>query len=146
MTEPDPNGDGAFLAMQEALLDSGLTVHAIDYVNAHATGTPLGDKAEGVAMERIFGDRMASTFVSSTKSLTGHPCGAAGSIEAVFCSLMLERGFLPPAFNLEEPGPEFRFKTPGQAERHFRPEVVMNNSFGFGGINTSMILAQWEAQ
>jgi len=146
MTEPDPNGDGAFLAMQEALLDSGLAVHAIHYVNAHATGTPLGDRAEAIAMERIFGDRIGSTFVSSTKSLTGHPCGAAGSIEAVFCSLMLERGFLPPAFNLEQPGPEFRFKSPGQAELHFRPEVVMNNSFGFGGINTSMILARWGAQ
>jgi len=144
MTEPDPNGDGAFLAMEEALLDSGLTVHAIHYVNAHATGTPLGDKAEAVAMERIFENQMPSTLVSSTKSLTGHPCGAAGAIEAVFCSLMLEKGFLPPAFNLDRPGPEFRFKSPGQAELHIQPKVIMNNSFGFGGINTSMILVRAE--
>ncbi len=144
MTEPDPNGDGAFLAMEEALLDSGLAVHAIHYVNAHATGTPLGDKAEAFAMERIFEDQMTSTLVSSTKSLTGHPCGAAGAIEAVFCSLMLEKGFLPPAFNLDRPGPEFRFKSPGQAELHIQPKVIMNNSFGFGGINTSMILVRAE--
>jgi len=144
MTEPDPNGEGAFLAMEEALLDSGLAVHAIHYVNAHATGTPLGDKAEAFAMERIFEDQMTSTLVSSTKSLTGHPCGAAGAIEAVFCSLMLEKGFLPPAFNLERPGPEFQFKSPGQAELHIQPKVIMNNSFGFGGINTSMILVRAE--
>ena len=82
VTEPEPNGEGAFLAMQEAFQDSGLEVNAIDYINAHATSTPLGDKTEVIAMERVFGERLSSAWVSSTKSLTGHACGAAGAMEA----------------------------------------------------------------
>jgi 3-oxoacyl-[acyl-carrier-protein] synthase II len=142
ITESDPNGEGAFLAMQEALQDSGVDAGEVSYVNAHATGTTLGDRVEAIAMERVFGDRIASIFVSSTKSLTGHPCGAAGAIEATFCALMLERGFLPPAFNLEKASEECRFKSPGKEDLRFWPQVIMNNSFGFGGINTSMILSR----
>lgn len=140
VTEPEPNGEGAYLAMQEALDDSALDVKQIDYVNAHATSTMLGDKTEAIAMERIFGEQLPLTFVSSTKSLTGHACGAAGAMEAAFCTLMLIKNFLPPAFNLEKISPEFRFKSPSQAESQFSSNIIMNNSFGFGGINTSMLL------
>ncbi|MFT4059453.1 MAG: beta-ketoacyl-ACP synthase II [Legionella sp.] len=146
ITEPDPNGEGAFLAMEEAIHDAEIDAKQINYINAHATSTPVGDKVENVAMERIFGDHITSIYVSSTKSLTGHACGAAGAIEAAFCTLMLEKGFLPPTFNLEHIAPEFRFKRPGQTEVHFQPEIIMNNSFGFGGINTSMILQRWKDQ
>lgn len=143
VTKPEPDGEGAFLAMQEALLDAGIPANSIDYVNAHATSTPVGDSIEAIAMERIFGEQISDTFVSSTKSLTGHSCGASGSIEAVFCSLMLEKEFLAPAFNLDNMASEFRFKSPTKKELNFKPEFIMNNSFGFGGINTSMILRKW---
>lgn len=143
VTKPEPNGEGAFLAMQEAILDAGISINSIDYVNAHATSTPVGDAIEMVAMERIFGEKITNTFVSSTKSLTGHSCGASGAIEAVLCSIMLEKGFLAPAFNLDNLAPEFRFKSPTKNELNFKPELIMNNSFGFGGINTSMILRKW---
>ncbi|MDR3477839.1 MAG: beta-ketoacyl-ACP synthase II [Gammaproteobacteria bacterium] len=140
VTEPEPNGEGAYLAMQEALKDAAISVSKIDYVNAHATSTMLGDKVEAIAMERIFQTQMSSTFVSSTKSLTGHACGAAGAIETVFCSLMLTKNFLAPAFNLDNISPEFHFKSPSEKELTFQSNIVMNNSFGFGGINTSMLL------
>lgn len=144
VTEPDPNGEGAYLAMREAIEDAALPVSDIDYINAHATSTMLGDKVEAVAMERIFGEQMPLTFVSSTKSLTGHACGAAGALETAFCLLMLLKDFLPPAFNLEHISPEFRFKSPGQTEANFRSNIIMNNSFGFGGINTSMLLKRMD--
>jgi 3-oxoacyl-[acyl-carrier-protein] synthase II len=140
ITEPDPNGEGAFLAMQECIQDAELSATSIDYVNAHATSTPVGDQIEAVAMERIFQDHSPNLFVSGTKSLTGHACGAAGAIEATFCLLMLKEKFLPPSFNLSTPSPEFKFKAPTQKELNFQPKTIMNNSFGFGGINTSMIL------
>ena len=141
ITEPDPTGQGAFLAMQEAVADAGIDVAAIDYVNAHATSTPAGDKVEAVAMKRIFGSD-SDVFVSSTKSLTGHLCGAAGAMEAVFCTLMLDRGFVAPTCNLDSPCPEFTFKAPRESDLDFEPKMAMNNSFGFGGINTSMLLAK----
>lgn len=140
VTEPDPNGEGAYIAMHEALQDSGVDVRDIDYINAHATSTPLGDKVEGFAMERIFGDHMPAKFVSSTKSLTGHACGAAGAIENAFCLVMLTKNFLAPTFNLENISPEFKFKSPGKSEANFKSNIIMNNSFGFGGINTSILL------
>lgn len=143
VTKPEPNGEGAYLAMQEAILDAGIPIESIDYVNAHATSTPVGDAIEMVAMERIFGEHLLDMYVSSTKSLTGHSCGASGSIEAVLCALMLEKGFLAPALNLDNLAPEFRFKSPTKNDINFKPEFIMNNSFGFGGINTSMILRKW---
>ena len=144
VTEPEPNGEGAYLAMQEAIADAAIDVEQIDYVNAHATSTMLGDKVEALAMERIFEEQMPLTQVSSTKSLTGHACGAAGAIETAFCSLMIAKQFLPPAFNLDHMSPEFRFKSPGLAEANFNSNIIMNNSFGFGGINTSMLLKRVE--
>ena len=139
VTEPEPTGEGARTAMQEAIADSGLEIERIDYVNAHATSTPLGDLVEATALASILGEHAGKTFVSSTKSLTGHSCGAAGALEAVFCLLMIERGFIAPAFNLENPSPEFKFASPGKSQLKVAPKVAMNNSFGFGGINTSMI-------
>lgn len=142
VAEPDPNGEGAFQAMDEALRDAKLSPDKIDYVNAHATSTPVGDQIESLALGRIFPTGDKAPFVSSTKSLTGHACGAAGAIEMVFCLLMLNEKFLAPAFNLDSPSPEFKFKSPGAKELNFAPRMIMNNSFGFGGINTSLILAK----
>ncbi len=142
VTEPEPNGEGAYSAMRESLDDAQIAPNQIQYVNAHATSTQLGDQVEAIALERIFGSHSASTFVSSTKSLTGHSCGAAGAIEMAFCVLMLEQEFLAPAFNLTSPSAEFKFRSPTQSEAHFKSEKIMNNSFGFGGINTSLIIAR----
>lgn len=139
VTEPQPDGDGAFAAMDEALRDAELDPAELDYINAHATSTPVGDRIEAVALARVLKQNSASTLVSSTKSLTGHLCGAAGAVEAAFCALMLKHKFLPPALNLDEPCSEFEFKSPQTKEASFSPKIVMNNSFGFGGINTSMI-------
>jgi len=140
VTEPQPDGAGAFAAMHEALNDAEINPAMIDYINAHATSTPVGDRIEAIALKRVLNEYSASTFVSSTKSLTGHLCGAAGAVEAAFCLLMLEQKFLAPAHNLDVPCPEFEFKSPAMKDVSFSPKIVMNNSFGFGGINTSMIL------
>lgn len=144
ITDPDPNGEGAFRAMKEAIEDAGISKKEIDYVNAHATSTELGDRIENVAMERIFGDQIEDLLVSSTKSHTGHACGAAGAIETAFCSLMLQSEFIPPALNLINQGSEFRFRSPQPADIEFKPNIIMNNSFGFGGINTSLILSKFK--
>jgi 3-oxoacyl-[acyl-carrier-protein] synthase II len=144
ITEPEPTGEGAFQAMEEALRDADISINAIEYVNAHATSTPLGDQVEGKALARIFGDRLKKTFISSTKSLTGHPCGAAGSMEAIFCSLMIDRNFLAPVANLENISDDFKFRSPQATELNHSVQTVMNNSFGFGGINTSMILSRYD--
>ena len=125
--------------MDEALNDAEISPAIIDYINAHATSTPVGDRIEAIAIKHALNEHSASTFVSSTKSLTGHLCGAAGAVETVFCLLMLEQKFLPPAHNLDVPCPEFEFKMPKVKDASFSPKIVMNNSFGFGGINTSII-------
>ena len=143
ITEPHPEGRGAYLAMSEALSDQGVSREEIDYVNAHATGTPLGDEIETRAMNRLFGDGAPRVYVSSTKSLTGHACGAAGALEAVFCLLMLNERFLAPAHNLDQPEEEFKFRSPAAKDPDVAPKLAMNNSFGFGGINTSMLFARW---
>lgn len=139
VTEPQPDGDEAFAAMDEALRDAEIDSAELDYINAHATSTPVGDRIEAVALARVLKQNSASTLVSSTKSLTGHLCGAAGAVEAAFCALMLKHKFLPPAHNLDVPCAEFEFKSPQTREASYSPKIVMNNSFGFGGINTSMI-------
>ncbi|MBC7658896.1 MAG: beta-ketoacyl-ACP synthase II [Chitinophagaceae bacterium] len=144
ITEPHPRGEGAFLAMEEAIEDAGIRAMAINYVNAHATSTSLGDHIEGIAMQRIFKTELKSTLVSSTKSLMGHACGAAGAIEAIFCSLMLDREFIAPAFNLENISEEFTFQSPSAVHLKYKADLIMNNSFGFGGVNTSMILKRFE--
>lgn len=141
VTEPQPDGAAAIMAMEEALNDAEIKASKIDYINAHATSTPVGDRIEAIAIQHVLKEYSASTFVSSTKSLTGHLCGAAGAVEAAFCLLMLEHKFLAPSHNLDVPCAEFEFKSPTPEDSSFAPKFIMNNSFGFGGINTSMILS-----
>ena len=143
VTEPEPTGEGARTAMHEAIQDANIQVAAIDYVNAHATSTLLGDQVEARALAAILGNAANRTYVSSTKSLTGHACGAAGALESVFCLLMIERKFLAPAFNLQNKSSEFVFKSPVTSDVTLAPKLVMNNSFGFGGINTSILLSEF---
>jgi 3-oxoacyl-[acyl-carrier-protein] synthase II len=141
MTAPHPEGEGAVLSMQEALRDADLQPEAIDYVNVHGTSTPLGDVAELKALEQVFGDHISAMNVSSTKSMTGHLLGAAAAIEALASIMALQRGVIPPTINVENLDPAINTKfnlTLGEAERR-DVNVVLSNTFGFGGHNSTVI-------
>ena len=139
ITAPPENGEGAYLAMANAVRDAGVAPEAIGYINAHATSTELGDRAETVAVKRAFGDYASKVMVSSTKSMTGHLLGAAGAVEAIFTILELRDGIVPPTINLENPDPACDLDyVPGTARR-VKLEVALSNSFGFGGTNGSLV-------
>jgi 3-oxoacyl-[acyl-carrier-protein] synthase II len=141
IAQPDPESRGVILAMERALLRSGIKPHEVGYINAHGTSTPLGDAAESQAIERVFGDHASRGLaVSSTKSMHGHLLGAAGAIEAVASVLALETGIAPPTTNYEFPDPECRLDyVPNVARRIPDLNVAMSNGFGFGGHNTSVV-------
>ncbi len=139
VTAPPEDGEGARKAMVKALADSGLNPDQVQYVNAHATSTELGDRAETTAIRRAFGAAADSLAVSSTKSMTGHLLGAAGAVEAIFCVLALRDQIVPPTINLEHPGAGCDLDyVPNQA-RGMALEHALSNSFGFGGTNGSLI-------
>ncbi|ODV59398.1 fatty acid synthase CEM1 [Ascoidea rubescens DSM 1968] len=147
ITAPDPNGDGARRAMLSALRTAGISdsPEKIDYINAHATSTQLGDRAENLAIKSLFGFKKNELFVSSTKSSTGHLLGAAGTVESIFTLLALSEGVLPPTLNLNNVGEadgdnksDFIFNyVPNQAIKR-DIKYALNNSFGFGGVNASL--------
>jgi 3-oxoacyl-[acyl-carrier-protein] synthase II len=139
VTSPPENGEGARKAMVKALADAGLNPDQVEYVNAHATSTELGDRAETTAIRRAFGAAADQLAVSSTKSMTGHLLGAAGAVEAIFCVLALRDQVAPPTINLDQPGEGCDLD---YIPKHARPmplEYVLSNSFGFGGTNGSLI-------
>lgn len=139
VTAPPDDGEGARLAMVHALRDAGLDPGDVDYVNAHATSTELGDRAETIAIKRAFGGHARRLAVSSTKSMTGHLLGAAGAVEAIFSILAIRDGVLPPTINLEHPDPDCDLDyVPGTA-REAPVRVALSNSFGFGGTNGSLV-------
>jgi len=139
ITAPPENGEGARIAMSNAVRDAGLEPAAVDYINAHATSTELGDRAETVAIKRAFGDHAYRVAVSSTKSMTGHLLGAAGAVEAIFSILAIRDGLLPPTINLDDPDDECDLDyVPGSA-REAPVRVALSNSFGFGGTNGSLV-------
>lgn len=140
MTAPDDHGDGARRCMQKALRDAHLNPDQVDYINAHGTSTPAGDKAETIAVKQAFGDYAKQLAMSSTKSMTGHLLGAAGSVEAVFTILSLRDQVAPPTINLFHLDPECEGLdyVPQQA-RPMKMEVAMSNSFGFGGTNATLV-------
>jgi 3-oxoacyl-[acyl-carrier-protein] synthase II len=140
MTAPDPEGRGAVLAMRRALAEAGIEPQAVDYVNAHGTGTAQNDPIETRAIKEVFGEHARRLAVSSTKSQTGHCLGAAGAIEILATVLALRHGFLPPTVNLEEPDPECDLDYVPRAARASRLRVAVSNSYGFGGNNTSVVL------
>ncbi len=139
ITAPEEQGTGALKAMRHALRDAGLAPESVDYINAHGTSTPLGDKVESLAIEALFGEHASRLAISSTKSMTGHLLGAAGAVEAIFSVLALRDQILPPTINLETPDPDCRLDyVPNQA-RSMTLNTVMSNSFAFGGTNGSLI-------
>jgi 3-oxoacyl-[acyl-carrier-protein] synthase II len=143
MTAPQESGEGARLAMANALADANLNPDQVDYVNAHATSTPLGDKAETLAIKRALGESARKVAVSSTKSMTGHLLGAAGGVEALFCVLAIRDQVAPPTINYENPDPDCDLDyVPNQA-RPMRVDVTLSNSFGFGGTNGTLVFKKF---
>jgi 3-oxoacyl-[acyl-carrier-protein] synthase II len=138
ITSPSPGGEGAARCMRACLEDGGLDLNEVDYINAHGTSTPQGDIAETQAVKKVFGERAAKIAVSSTKSMTGHTLGAAGAIESVYTVLAIHRGMLPPTINLEHPDPECDLDYVPNRARPATIRVALNNSFGFGGTNTTL--------
>ncbi len=139
MTLPSEDGEGAKRCMESALRDAGIRPEQVDYINAHGTSTQAGDKAETLAIKAAFGAHACKVAVSSTKSMTGHLLGAAGGIEAIFSLLALRDQIAPPTINLFTPDPECDLDyVPNQA-RPMKIEVVLSNSFGFGGTNCTLV-------
>jgi 3-oxoacyl-[acyl-carrier-protein] synthase II len=139
ITAPPDDGEGARLAMANALRDARLNTSEVQYINAHATSTELGDRAETLAMKRCFGDDVSKIAVSSTKSMTGHLLGAAGAVEAIFSVLAIRDQVAPPTINLDNPGEGCDLDYVPKTARPMSIDVALSNSFGFGGTNGSLI-------
>ncbi|KAA3615327.1 MAG: beta-ketoacyl-[acyl-carrier-protein] synthase II [Calditrichaeota bacterium] len=138
-TAPSSCGSGASLAMKNAIYDAGIDPGDIDYINAHGTSTHAGDRAEVAAAKSVFNGNAADVSISSTKSMTGHMLGAAGSIEAIFSILALKHGELPPTINLDDLDPECELNHVANKSRKHAAKFALSNSFGFGGTNSSLI-------
>ena len=141
MVQPAPGGEGAARAMTLALGDAGIDSTDIEYINAHGTSTQLNEKLETQAVQRVFGERAGSVPISSTKSMTGHLLGAAGSLEALITIAAMNAGVLPPTINQVSPDPECPLDTIPNSARSGEIRFAMSNSMGFGGHNVSLILA-----
>ncbi len=140
MTSPLPNGEGAQRCMRMALAKAGLNVEAVDYVNAHGTSTPVGDLCEVRAIKAVFGEHAKKLAISSTKSMTGHLLGAAGVVESVACAMSIRTGVVPPTINLEDPEEECDLNFTALTAQERPVKVALNNSFGFGGHNASLVI------
>jgi 3-oxoacyl-[acyl-carrier-protein] synthase II len=140
ITAPSPDGDGAYRCMKAALKRAGLNPGDIDYINAHGTSTPLGDEIELSAVQKLLGNATANVSMSSTKSATGHLLGAAGAIEAIFSVLAIRDNVAPPTINLDNPSVETAIDLVPHKARQRDVNVVLSNSFGFGGTNASLIM------
>ena len=141
---PDDQGSGAFRSMRMALREAELNPDQIAYINAHGTSTPLGDKAEVVAVKRLFGDHARKLAMSSTKSVTGHALGAAGGIESVATVLAIVNDTLPPTINLDNPDEGMDLNFVPHTPQKRKTDFAINNSFGFGGHNTSLIFGRFQ--
>lgn len=143
LTAPEPEGKGAALAMRRAIEDAAIDGDQIDYINAHGTSTPLGDIGETNAIKRVFGDHASKLALSSTKSQLGHMLGASGGIEMITIMLGMQNQVLPPTINLDEPDEQCDLDYVPNEARPARMRVAMTNSFGFGGHNACLIVAQF---
>ncbi|MCX5838085.1 MAG: beta-ketoacyl-[acyl-carrier-protein] synthase family protein [Deltaproteobacteria bacterium] len=146
MTAPDVGAFGAVRAMREALQDAGLGPESVDYINAHGTATPPNDLMETRAIKEVFGPRAWEIPISSTKSMHGHTLGAAGALEAVVSVLAIAEGFIPPTIHCETPDPECDLDYVTTGARSVAPEVVLSNSFAFGGNNTTVIFGRFREE
>ena len=142
MTSPLPSGESCMRAMREALADSGLAPEQIDYINAHASSTQMNDSTETMSIKEVFGDHAKRLLVSGTKAYTGHPLGATGAIEAAICALAIDRNWVPPTLNRENPDPVCDLDVIPHHGREAKLNYVLSNSFGFGGINSCVVLGR----
>ncbi|MGQ0572154.1 MAG: beta-ketoacyl-ACP synthase II [Armatimonadota bacterium] len=142
MTAPLPSGGQAARAMRMALADAGLQPASIDYINAHASSTPLNDSTETRAIKTVFGDHARQIPISGTKSMHGHALGATGGVEAAICMLALREDYLPPTINLDDPDPECDLDYVPHHGREQRVNYILSNSFGFGGINAALVFGR----
>jgi len=144
MSAPAPEGEGAQRAMAMALRHAKLNPDQIQHINAHATSTPVGDKCETAAIKAIFGAHAKKVAVSATKSMTGHLLGASGAVETAACALAIRDGIVPPTINYENPDPECDLDCVPNKARELKVEACINNSFGFGGHNATLVLKRHE--
>src|SRR5262250_2418847 len=144
MTAPPPDAEGAARAMQLALEHARVSPGAVDYINAHATSTDIGDVCETRAIKQVFGDHAHKLAISSTKSMTGHLLGGAGGIEMAACALAIRDSVIPPTINLENPGEECDLDYTPNVAREKKVRVALNNSFGFGGHNATLVARPFE--
>lgn len=142
ITSPREDGSGAILSMSRALRDSNISKEEITYINAHATSTPVGDGIESTAIKSLFGNHSKKISISSTKGAHGHLLGAAGNLEAVFTSLACYHGVIPPTINLEDPVDDMNYVANFPRKWEFERRVALKNSFGFGGTNATLCIAQ----
>lgn len=143
MTAPPPDGEGAVRAMQMALDHAKITPNQVDYVNAHATSTGLGDVCETRAIKTVFGEYARTVSISSTKSMTGHLLGGAGAVEMAACALAIRDSVIPPTINLENPDEECDLDYTPNVAKEKKVRVAVNNSFGFGGHNATLVAAEF---
>jgi 3-oxoacyl-[acyl-carrier-protein] synthase II len=144
MTAPPEDGEGAARAMKMALDHARISPNEVDYINAHATSTGLGDISETRAIKAVFGEQAHKIPISSTKSMIGHLLGGAGAVETAVCALSIRDGVIPPTINLEDPDPLCDLDyTPNKAKEK-KVRVAMNNSFGFGGHNATVVATAFE--
>jgi 3-oxoacyl-[acyl-carrier-protein] synthase II len=145
ITEPDPTGQHPARAMKMAFADAGINPEEVDYINAHGTATPIGDASETRVIRRALGeDNACKTPVSSTKGATGHCLGAAGAVEAIFCTLAIHEGVLPPTINYDTPDPECDLDYIPNEARGVDIRIAVSNSFGFGGHNACLVLRRFD--
>ena len=143
ISSPPPDGDGAVRVMAGTLDSAKVNADEIDYVNAHGTSTPVGDRIETTAIKDVFGDHVAKLAVSSTKSMTGHLLGAAGGVEAGFCALGLRDQAIPPTINYETPDPDCDLDYVPNEAREAEHQYALSNSFGFGGTNAALLFKRY---
>lgn len=142
ITTPREDGSGAVLSMSRAIRDSGISNEQVTYINAHATSTPIGDGIESTAIKNLFGDHSSNISVSSTKGAHGHLLGAAGNLEAVFAILSCHHGIIPPTINLDDPVDDLNYVANKPRKWTSESRVVLKNSFGFGGTNATLCIAE----
>ncbi len=139
ITSPDPEGKGLAQSMIKAMRDANVEPHQVDYINAHGTSTPYNDKFETIAIKKIFGDHARKVNISSTKSMTGHLLGAAGSIEAIISVKAIETGIVPPTINYETPDPDCDLDYTPNVKREAKIDTVLTDNLGFGGHNAALV-------
>ena len=145
ISAPSDDGDGAIRVMRSALADARVEPNRVDYINAHGTSTPVGDRIETIAIKKVFGEHARRLMVSSTKSMTGHLLGAAGGLEFAISVLAIREGCVPPTINLEDPDPENDLDYVPHTMREAAVKVALTNSFGFGGTNACLVIGALES-